>query len=150
MPRAVAVLAALALGCATDGPSIPPRCEPAFEHVEGVLRGALAGYVARSRRFAPVRGPAIRGPSAEDRLRRRAEAWSAAHREELVGYCAAWSNERHACVVSAHDPQGVSACGLELEDVVRSFASEVVEPYAGAPVDAETLGAPAPPDDTPL
>ncbi|HET8540102.1 MAG TPA: hypothetical protein VFL83_09555 [Anaeromyxobacter sp.] len=141
-PRALALAALAALsGCATAGPAAPERsgpCDAAFARADRVLRAALASYVAEMKRFAASRDPGASTAAAEQRARTRADAWSTAHRPEIVSACRGWPDERLRCVLGADSPQGLSACGLD--DVVASFTDDVVASFAARPV--EPGGAP--------
>ncbi len=134
MPLAAALAAARALGgCATARSAPAQPCETAFQHADGVLRRALARYVADMKRFAAARDPGASTLVAEERVRTRADAWSDAHRREVVSACGAWPEEQLHCVVGAESPQALSACGLG--DLVSSFTDEVLATFAAQPLD---------------
>ncbi len=132
---AAALAAAFALaGCATARTVPAGPCESAFQHTDAVLRRALATYVRDMKRFAAARDPGQSTALAEERVRSRADAWSDAHRREVVSACGGWPEEQIRCVASADSPQSLSACGLA--ELVSSFTDEVLAGFAARPLDS--------------
>lgn len=132
--RAALALALAALaGCAARGAAPASACAASFDRADGVLRAALASYVAQMRRFAAARDPGATTAPAEARVLARADAWTEARRPEVIAACRTWPEERTRCVLAAGSPQELSACGLDA--LVASFTDEVVASFAARPVE---------------
>jgi hypothetical protein len=138
-PLAAALAVAALGGCATGGPAPSPSCGAAFDHADAILRAGLASYVGQMGRYAAARDPGTTTAGAEERARRRADAWTREHRPGFVAACRAWPEERVRCALMADVPRVLSACGLE--DLVTSFTDEVVATFAARPI--EPVAAPA-------
>lgn len=134
-PLAVALVLALG-GCAGATASARPSesCEAAFDHADALLRDGLSTYVAEIRRYAAARDPELTTARAEERVWARADAWTAAHRPEVLGACRTWPEDQVRCVLVADVPKVLSACGLE--PLVASFTDDVVGAFAARPVEA--------------
>jgi hypothetical protein len=133
-PLAAALAAAIALGGCAAARTVPTGpCESAFQHADGVLRQALATYVREMKRFAATRDPGVSTARAEERVSSRADAWSDAHRRDVVSACGAWPEDQLRCVASAQSPQSLTACGLG--ELVSSFTDEVLASFAAQPLD---------------
>lgn len=110
------------------------RCDEAFSHADGLLRAGLSGYVEKMKRYAAARAPERSTHDAEARVHRRADVWTATHREPTVRACRAWPEEQLVCVLAAEAASELPTCGLE--PLVQSFTDEVVSDFAARPFDA--------------
>jgi hypothetical protein len=129
-----AALAAALLACAGARPHEADRCAAAADRVDALLAQGADEYVAAIQRYAATRDPGTATKEAAASARERAGAWTRANRPAIEAECASWPAERLACVARASAAADLAACGLERS--VRSFTTEVIEPFAARPLDA--------------